>query len=389
MVKRIISAIVTALCLLTSAFGQKISGQVFFRDSVISEAKYILVYVKESRIAAMTDEEGRYSLPLNGGYGDSIHIEYSHIGYRAIELAFHKGSEDITADSVVLDLQPMMIATAYITPKGKTPAEYILSQVWKKAKENRAKLKNYSAAVTYTLSSHEVPLIASVMPKTMLWAGKMYANMSGFGPIAKFCLEHDDVDVEATLNRHVINGVTADRDNHIVRSNVKMDSKTEECFKSIFGEFDLFNLLYGYESSWIRRFTKHHDFELIGTYEYKDKLVDILRWKSGGRLSATVHIVEEDWGVLKIQINFGPEAMRCEARDLGNGIYMPVNLAISPNVTLIPAEKIPRAIAIVKNMKSINKKTKERAVKLLESYIGRDFNPYMVAGFNIRYDSVK
>lgn len=389
MTKRIISFIFTALCLLTSAFGQKVSGQVFFRDSVLTEAGYILIYTKESRIAVMTDADGRYSLPLNGGDGDSIHVEYSHIGYRAVERGYFKGAKDITADSVILDLQPMMIATAYITPKGKTPAEYILSRVWEKAKENRGKLQNYSASVNYSLSSHDVPLVAAVMPKTMLWAGKMFANVNGFGPIARFCLNNDDVEVRAALNRHVIGGDTHDRDNHIVSSNVRMDAKTEECFKSMFGKFDLFNLLYGYEGSWIRRFTKHNEFELIGTYEYGDKLVDILRWKSEGRLSAMVHVVEEDWGILKIQINFGPEALRCEARDLGNGIYMPVNLAISPGVTMIPADKIPRAITIVKNMKTINKKTKERAVKLLESYIGRDFNPYMVTGFNIRYDSIR
>ena len=160
----------------------------------------------------------------------------------------------------------------------------------------------------------------------------------------------------------------------------------EENFKSIFSHFDLFNLLYGYETSWIRRFTKQHTFELIGTYEYGDKLVDILEWKSGGRLSATAHIVEDDWGILKIQVKFGPEAMCCEARDIGGGIYMPVNLTVNPAVTYIPAEKIPRAITIVQNMKTINKRTKERAVDLLKSHLGHDFAPYMVIGYNIRYD---
>ncbi len=349
-----------------------------------------MVYIKETGNTALTDEQGKYNIRISGNYEDSVSLEYSFIGYKSQEIRLlpEKKKDTTEIAPVFLLPQPIMISAAYILPKGKTAAEYIISQVWKRADENEKKLKNYGAEVTYNLSSHEAPTIAKIIPSAMLAIAKGWATISGFGPTARLCLKNDDVNITATLNRHVINGKTIDTDNRIISSNIELDKKTEENFKEIFSHFDLFDLLYGYHGSWRRRFTKHETFELVGTYEYGDKLVDVLEWKSEGRLTAKAHIIEDDWGILKIQINYGPEAIRCEARDIGNGIFMPVSLVISPSATLIPAEKIPRAIAVVNNMRTINKKTKKRITDILKSRIGQDFNPFMTFGYNIRYDKI-
>ena len=40
------------------------------------------------------------------------------------------------------------------------------------------------------------------------------------------------------------------------------------------------------------------------TYEYGDKLVDVVTWSNRRmKVSATLHIVEDDWGILKLQIH--------------------------------------------------------------------------------------
>ena len=64
---------------------------------------------------------------------------------------------------------------------------------------------------------------------------------------------------------------------------------------------------------------------------------------------------------------------------------MPVSFVLKPTITMIRAEQIPELIEYVRNSDRFKKGMKERAIKLLESRLGSDFNPYVSFGFNIRY----
>ena len=64
---------------------------------------------------------------------------------------------------------------------------------------------------------------------------------------------------------------------------------------------------------------------------------------------------------------------------------MPLTSELKPTNTLHRAEHIPELIEYVRNSDRFKKGMKERAIKLLESRLGSDFNPYVSFGFNIRY----
>ncbi|MGN0191484.1 MAG: hypothetical protein ACI39U_07505 [Candidatus Cryptobacteroides sp.] len=113
--------------------------------------------------------------------------------------------------------------------------------------------------------------------------------------------------------------------------------------------------------------------------------MDVIEWQDS-RVRAAVHIVEDDWGILKAQLysNEG-EVIRCEARDRGNGVYMPVTFVMKPALTMVRAEQIPDLIEEVKKIKKLSNSTRERAIKVLESHIGEDFNPYISIDCSVRY----
>ena len=146
-------------------------------------------------------------------------------------------------------------------------------------------------------------------------------------------------------------------------------------------------ILYGETTKWGEKFSKSQVFSLEGTYEYGDKLVDVIRWVDPkNRFSANIHIVEDDWGILKVQLfHWEGEVLRCEARNAGNGVYMPISFVLKPSVTMVRAEQIPGLIAEIRKSNSFKEKTKEKAIKVLERNLGHDFNPYISFGFNIRY----
>ena len=79
--------------------------------------------------------------------------------------------------------------------------------------------------------------------------------------------------------------------------------------------------------------------------------------------------------------------MRCESRNVGNGVYMPISFVIKPNISMVRAEDIPALIEEVKKMDNFSKATRERAIKVLEDNMGHDFHPYISVGYNVRYSS--
>ena len=79
------------------------------------------------------------------------------------------------------------------------------------------------------------------------------------------------------------------------------------------------------------------------------------------------------------------EVIRCEARDRWNGVYMPVSCVLKPALTMVRADQIPGFIEEIKNIKKLNKATKERSIKVLKAHLGEDFNPYIAIDCSIRY----
>lgn len=372
------------ICLGASAIS--LEGRVFLRDTTLLPGDFVMVYCQACGTGTLSDENGFYRLDLKDAPGN-VKIEFSRIGYASAYIELTGREEGILIEDVILEPQELMLTAAYVTPEGMDPARFIMSKLWETAKGNRKKQTDYKADITYDVATHELPVLAGVVSKGMLGLVKFTAAVNGYGPLVRYCLQNDDLSATVSLSREVRKGKAKDYGHTIVCHGEELPEKVKEDIMALFGMVNLFDLIYGETTNWGQKFSKDHVFTLDGTYEYGDKLVDVLEWSDPKqRVRAVVHIVEEDWGILKVQMFTSEgEVLRCEARDSGNGVYMPVSFVLKPAVTMVRAEQIPELIEYVKNTDKFKKGMKERAVKMLESHLGSDFNPYISFGFNIRY----
>ena len=367
-----------------------IRGHIDKRDTTVSPASYAMAYVAECRTGVTADERGDFLLRLPDKYnGKKVTVEYSLIGYTALEREWEVVPEGSTApvDSVILDFSPIMLAASYVTADGKDPAEYILEQVWKTADKNRKKVKNYNAHVEYTLATHELPMVVHILPGFTIMMAQIAAGFMGIGPVVDYSIKHDDLFATVSLDRHVKNGVRKDSNQQILDMSPGLPRNVQNNVKSLFGKIDLYDLLYGKNNTWGRKFTRRSDFQLTGSYNYGNYIVDVLYWKDpNSDAEATIHVLEDNWSILKIQVGRQEEAVQCEARDIGGGIFLPVSFVMKPALTRIKVKDIPMFIERA-NAEIKDKNVRKRAIKLLQEYQGRgeDFNPYIAARFNVRY----
>lgn len=361
-----------------------LEGNVFFRDSTVTPAAYITVYCPSLGTGTLTDEQGSFSLrlPVKGSH----RLEFSRMGYRTVEYeAAYGGSGVQRIAPVYLELQPIFLASAYVTPDGKSPADYILSQVWKNAAANRKRLGDYGASVNYNLATHQMPLLAQLASGFSRSMAKPAVYLTGYGPLINYVFNNDDVAVKASLKRTVTGGKTKDTEHRLISSNKVLPDGVRKNVLSLFNLVDLYGMLYGEGKEWGKKFANKHKFTLTGTYEYNGHLVDVLFWKhkySG--FTATIHIVEDVWGILRVEVGRGSEVVRCEARDIGGEIYMPVTLVVKPSLSLIKEENLPKVVDDLEKSKDISKGTARRARKLIEENKG-NLNPSVTIGYNVKY----
>lgn len=349
---------------------------------------FVMVYCPDLKTGTMSDENGYYSLKLpSSAQNKTVKIEFSRIGYVTILKDFKVVGSISWAEEVILEPQALMLTAAYVTPKGMDAGDYVLSRLWAKSKENRKKQMNYRAEIDYDIATHELPIVTDVLPKALVGLAKFAVALNGFGPLVRYCLKNDDLSASVSLSRVVKDGSPTDFAHRMTKCDQKLPENVKKNVMSLFDLVDLFDMLYGEATDWGQKFAKKHKFKLVGTYEYGDKLVDVLKWSNSKyKVSATIHVVEDDWGILKMQAHsWEGEVIRCEARDLGNGVYMPISFVIKPSISRIRAEQIPALIEEVKKNNDLNKATKARAVKVLEDHLGSDFNPYVSVGYNVRY----
>ena len=385
MMKRI-ALLFVLLIASTGIRAREFTGKVFLRDTTLLEGDFVMIYCPSLGTGTLTDDEGNYRLNIPDN-GKDIVLEFSRIGYTTQYLEFPSGSDEVAVEDIYLEPQALMLTAAYITPDGMDPAKFVLSKLWEQSRKNKKKQLNYKADISYDVASHGLTIINEVLPKGTVGLAKFAAAVNGYGPFVKYCLNNDDLSASVSLKRQVRGGRVKDYDHVLVRTGQDLPKNVQKNILSVFELIDLYGILYGETTKWGEKFSKSQVFSLEGTYEYGDKLVDVIRWvDSKNRFSANIHIVEDDWGILKVQLfHWEGEVLRCEARNAGNGVYMPISFVLKPSVTMVRAEQIPGLIAEIRKSNSFKEKTKEKAIKVLERNLGHDFNPYISFGFNIRY----
>lgn len=372
---------------------------------------YVMVYVPELKVGTLSDENGNYSLSIPGQGARTIEIEFSRIGYATVrgryelkatntaDAAGHTTSTagtattpdqsaTITLPTLTLSPQTLMLTAAIATPEGMSPAQYILSRVIKQTKAVKGNRLSYEADISYDFATHEIPLLATALSRGQVGMTKFAGTLMGIGPLVKYCLTNDDISAHATLHRSVVKGKAKDSDGRVVKSNpYPLPPKVQQNILDFFGNIDLFDLLYGTGGDMGKSFAKDHEFQLEGSYEYRDKLVHVLSWRAR-HMGVKLHVVDGEWAILKMQVlRSHGEVLRIEARDMGGGVYMPATFVMNPSFTHIRNEQIPELIRMVRENKQLKKAGKARMIALLEErYRNKeDFNPYVACGFSVRY----
>lgn len=391
-----IAAILLSFGSLASAQSRQVCGKVLLHDGEkIEEGESVTVYSKTCGAGTMTDHDGNFSFQVpDHFFKKELSLEFSLIGYsteeRTISLA--QDTSYVGIDSVVLELQPLMLAAAYVTNSGMRVEDFILSQVWSKAEKNSTLMSSYNADIKYSIATHDVPVVAQILSGVEKGAVKFAAGLTGFGPLVRYCLSHDDVSATVSMGRIVSYGKKKDFNKKLVSSNASLPKDVTGNILSLPDDIDLFSMVYDRKKPWGEKFAEEHVFNLVGTYEYCGKLVDVLFWTDDNKvISITLHVVEDDWGLLRVEIGREKEVVRFECRDIGGGIYMPVSLVMKPTISLVKNSELPAVIKYINENQYVPKGIKKRSEAVLtERYeSGRDFNPYIMLGFNISYANIR
>ncbi len=374
---------------MTASAQRQVTGKVFLDPYSQVPGDYVMIYFPALSTGTMTDESGNFVMNLPSWHLNKIDVEYSRIGYDTVTKTVTLTGDVTELETVNMQVQTLMLTAAYVTPDGMSPSEFILSKVWEKTKENRQKELTYGADITFNFATHELPLVVGALPKGKVTLAKLAVRMMGYGSLLSYVIKNDDISAEGSLSRTAVNGKPMDFSQKITKSSPSSLPKgVQKDIFQLLNDIDLFELVYGETNDWGQKFSKKHKFKLVGTYEYGGRHEEDGSWSGREKITLNIHIVEEEWGILKIQcISREGEIMRGECRDSGNGVYMPVSFILQPTVTKVRNENIPLLIEEVDKMDQLTKSSKERARKILEERYeaGEDFNPYITCGFNVRY----
>ena len=173
-----------------------------------------------------------------------------------------------------------------------------------------------------------------------------------------------------------------------------------------------FDEVYGDYEDWGRYGSARDKFQLVGSYEQDGKMIDVLEYietrtterekvnEQGEKVKekktrttvSRLHVVEDDWGILKAEKKGEHIQESTECRDLGGGIYMPISSSSRLTLPTIPADSLPNMIAKaekeLKDPKGFNKteqKMLERFIKQLKEHEGRDIRMELFFAYDIKY----
>ena len=405
----LISFLLVALSTLPSV-AQTLQGVVMLNGS--TPCPYATVYVASANRGIAANEKGEYMLDeLPAG---NLKVEYSCMGQQTVrrELTLVKG--ETLVHNEALSEKLMLLPPAIVTPDGETPAHYVLRHVWDKADENRNRIDSWQAAVKYDASMNDMDLIFNIIPKKYMILLKSALALGGYKKIFNLALDHPSLKAKVSLVRTYAKGKITDSEQKITECNENLTADEQKTLYSnkLLIEPNIFDEVYGEYEDWGRHGSARDKFQLVGSYEQDDKMIDVLEYietrtterekvneqgekvkeKRTRRTVSRLHVVEDDWGILKTEKKGEHIQEGTECRDLGGGIYMPISSSSRLTLPTVPADSLPNMIAGVekklKDPKGFNKteqKMLERFIKQLKEHEGRDIRMELFFAYDIKY----
>ena len=409
MKKILIPFLLVALFALPSV-AQTLQGVILLNDS--TPCPYATVYVASANRGIAANEKGEYMLDeLPAG---NLKVEYSCMGQQTVrrELTLVKGETLIHNEALSEKL--MLLPPAIVTPDGETPAHYVLRHVWDKANENRSRIDTWQAAVKYDARMNDMDLIFNIIPKKYMILLKSALALGGYKKIFNLALDHPSLKAKVSLVRTYANGKITDSEQKIVECNENLTADEQKTLykNKLLIMPDIFDEVYDDYEDWGRHGSARDKFQLVGSYEQDGKMIDVLEYietrtterekvneqgekvkeKRTRQTVSRLHVVEDDWGILKTEKKGEYIQESTECRDLGGGIYMPISSSSRLTLPSVPADTLPKLIANAeKKLKDPNgfnkteRKMAEKLIKQLKEHEGRDIRMELFFAYDIKY----
>jgi len=387
---------------------QTLRGVVWLNDS--TPCAYATVYIPSINRGIAANEKGEYMLDeLPAG---KLKVEYSCMGQQSVhrELTLTKG--DTLINNELLNEKLILLPPSIVTVDGESPAHYVLRHVWDKADENRKRIDTWQAEVKYELGLTDIDIIINVIPKKYLFPIKTLAALGGYRKIVTLVLDHPALKAKVSLLRTYLKGKVKDTEQKVAYCNETLSAGEQKTLyeNKLLIEPNLFDEIYDPEANWGRKGKQVDKYELVGSYEQDNMTIDVLEYVStsireekkvneaGDTITTKkidtkvtrLHIVEDMWGVLKIERSSNSSHRLSECRDLGGGIYMPISSSVHISVPVFSKEEIPKEIERLKNQdrsdwNKTQKKVTDAYIEQLRQHQGRDICFEINFAYDIKY----
>ena len=358
----LITLLLAALTVLPGS-AQTLKGVVSLNDS--TPCAYATVYIPSLNRGIAANEKGEYILDeLPSG---PLKVEYSCMGQQTVrrELTLVKG--ETLVHNEALSEKLMLLPPAIVTPDGETPAHYVLRHVWEKAKENRSRIDTWQAAIKYDAGMNDMDLIFKIIPKKYMILLKSALALGGYKKIFNLALDHPSLKAKVSLVRTYAKEKITDSEQQITECSEPLTADEQKTLyrNKLLIQPDIFDEVYDDYEDWGRHGSARDKFQLVGSYEQDDKMIDVLEYietrtterekvndqgekvkeKKTRTTVNRLHVVEDDWGILKAEKKGDYVQESTECRDLGGGIYMPISTSSRLTLPTIPADSLPKMIA--------------------------------------------
>ena len=410
--KKILISLLLLILATSPSMAQTLRGVVSLNDS--TPCGYATVYIPSINRGIAANEKGEYlldELPVG-----ELKVEYSCMGQQTVrrEVTLTKG--DTLVNNEMLSEKLMLLPPSIVTVDGESPAQYVLRHVWDKADENRNRIDTWQAELKYELGMNDLEIFLHVIPKKFIVLLKTAATLSGFRKFLNLVLDHPSLKAKVSLLRTYANGKAKDSEQKLLYCSEKLTQSEQEILfnNKLAIEPNLFDEVYDPHEDWGRKGEMRDKFELVGSYELDGKMIDVLECitkrtrertmenEAGEKeivnkiitTTTKLHVVEDDWGILKMETDGERIHGLLECRDLGSGIYMPISSSMRLKLPTIPASKIQEGIEKYEqggddsdkaNMSKSERKMFERFIDELKKHKDRDLEIDLYFAYDIKY----
>lgn len=280
------------------------------------------------------------------------------------------------------------MAPLVVTPNGEDPALYILGLVAQRAKEN-ARTLEYDATVNSRMGCKDMKLLLDALSGTTRFFMKIAMKMAGMWSLIDYFTGNREVKVVTECDVHG-RGKKVDVERQQVMEAVPdMNEKQVNALFKV-TTFNPFTALYGDDRRWHPKEAKGFGFKVVGALEEDGHVVDVLTGQKG-RTKVTVFVVEDVWGIKRVEYTHPMGTGILEAKNVGHDVYLPASYRMKPNYTGLPADSLQK---LIRKQLDSGEKIKRRGRKIMKRVDKQldkhpDWSPGLSFSYRVDYSNVK